>query len=51
MKRILQHLFQGYANSLISRLERTDKQEEFEALFSQALYLDWIAYSFGVELK
>jgi len=51
MKRILQPLFQGYADSLISRLEKTDTQAEFEALFSQALYLDWIAYTFDVELK
>lgn len=51
MKIILHSVFQKYADFLIIRLEKTDNQLEFDTLFNQALYLDTLASSFGIDLQ
>ena len=51
MKRIIEKVTQRYADFLISRLELSNSDEEFETWFTMALYLDLYCTNKGIYLN
>lgn len=51
MKKVLTKILQTYADFLISRLENSKNNDEFQSFYLQALYLDFFSNRFNIELK